>query len=131
MPFFPWKCSDCGVGGSVRHKKDATRQQVYTIAGQEHARKAPQCHAKEAQRQLAILAVNGITPRDKHILISARIKRRLMADALRQMRGILRAPAERSGAAWDEWLGQVGQQRRTTRKTFMESRRLRKGHAFT
>lgn len=110
MPFFPWKCSDCGVGGAVRHKKDATRHQIITAAGKVHAQKSPQCHAKETQRQMAILSVNGITPRDKHVLISARIKRKLMADALRQMRA-----ADPVGC----------------RKQFMETRKLRKGYAFT
>lgn len=110
MPFFPWKCSDCGKGGAIRHEKGATRQQIIQAAGKVHAQKSPECHAREAQRQLALLTVNDIKPRDRHILISARIKRKVMADALRQMRA-----ADPKGC----------------RKQFMESRALRKGYAFT
>jgi len=131
MPYFPWKCSDCGKGGAIRHHKGATRDQIIKLAGASHAVKSPECHAKETQRQTALLQANDIKPRDRHILVSARIKRRLMADALRQMRGTVAAPPERSGPAWDAWLAQVGHQRQTTRKTFMESRKLRNGYAFT
>lgn len=131
VAFFPWKCTGCGASGSVRHGRDATKPQILRMAGVAHAGKSPQCHAQEAKRQLAMLRTDTVTTRDRHLLISARIKRKLMADALRQMRGFTAAPAERSGDAWDAWLAKVGPQRETTRKQFIQAKKLRNGYAFT
>lgn len=76
--------------------------------------------------------VQGLKPRDRHVLQSARVKRRMMADALREMRGgVIPAPPERSGEAWDMWCAKVGPKRESMRKQFKETRVLRKGFAFT
>lgn len=129
--FFPWECSDCHVKGRVRLPANATAGDVTVAAGKVHRLKSPACHQKEAQRQLKMLRTDTVTARDRHILISARIKRKLMADAMRQMRGIVAAPAERSGDDWAAWLAKVGPQRETTRKQFIQAKKLRNGYAFT
>lgn len=132
MSFYPWKCEDCGRGGQVRHKPDATRAQVTKAIGLAHAQKSPECHVKGLSKQAALMTVaQGLKPRDRHILQSARLKRRLMADAMREMRIRAPAPPERSGEAWNMWCAKVGPKRDGLRKQFKQSRVLRKGFAFT
>lgn len=117
--------------GRVRLPETATQADVVVAAGKVHRLKSPACHQRETRRQLAMLRTDTVTARDRHILISARIKRKLMADALRQMRGNAPAPAERSGDAWAAWLAKVGPMRETTRKRFIQAKKLRNGYAFT
>lgn len=133
VPFYPWKCDDCGKGGQVRHKAGATRAQVSKATSLAHAQKSPDCHVKALQKQAAMLSVaTGLKPRDRHILLSAKLKRRIMADALRDMRGgRVPAPLERSGEAWDMWCAKVGPKRSGMREQFKQTRALRKGFAFT
>lgn len=132
MKFYPWKCEDCGRGGQVRHKDNATRAQVSKATALAHAQKSPECHVAGLHKQAQLVAVaQGLSPRDRHILHSARVKRRMMADAMREMRIIAPAPPERSGEAWNMWCAKVGPKRDSLRKQFKQTRVLRRGYAFT
>lgn len=105
---------------------------VSKATGLAHAQKSPECHVKSLNKQAAMMvAANGLKPRDRHVLQSAKVKRRMMADALREMRIVAPAPPERSGEAWAMWCAKVGPTRDGLRKQFKQTRALRRGYAFT
>lgn len=138
MPFTAWKCADCGVGGKIRHDKGATPELIGKWSSQEHAGKSPECHQR-AKRDHNVLA--QLTPRDRHILVTARIKRKLMADALRIQRSQERADAvvafcQRWGVPADsltrnERIAAYTTAGIPTRKNWLAGKVTRKGYAFT
>lgn len=107
MIFTPWKCGDCGVHGRIRHERQHTAADVARWTAIEHSRKSPECHLRAVQAQNVL---SQLTPRDRHILITARIKRKLAADALRLQR---KADPARVRVEW------------------LAGRVTRKGYAFT
>lgn len=124
MPFTPWKCADCGAGGRIRHDKGATPELIGKWSSQEHAGKSPQCHQR-AVRDRNVLA--HLTPRDRHIIVTARIKRKLMADSLRIQR---QADREAAAAVVDD-ADLRYQALSKTRREWLMGKATRKGYAFT
>jgi hypothetical protein len=81
--FTPWKCGDCGAHGKIRHEREHTAADIARWTTKQHALKSPACHQKAVQAQDTLARLK---PRDRHIIVTARIKRKLMADALRVQR---------------------------------------------
>lgn len=121
--FTPWKCGDCGAHGKIRHDRADNAARIARWTSEEHARKSPACHQKAAAAQ-DVLA--RLKPRDRHILITARIKRRLMADALRLQRA-----ADREAAASIPDESTARDRRGKTRRDWMLGRASRKGYCIT
>lgn len=134
MPFTPWKCDTCGVGGKIRHDKGATPELIGKWASQEHAGKSPECHQRGSAARNALAQ---LTPRDRHIIVTARIKRKLMADSLRIQRTTEREAAivafygRRDPLTRDELIVAYTTAGSPTRKNWMVGKATRKGYAFT
>lgn len=140
--FTPWKCGDCGAHGKIRHEPTAAQADVARRTAQQHAIKAPACHKAGMERLVKAARESAqLSPRDQHILITARIKRRIAADAIlaHRARGRETAvatfcdrwnliPATLTGeeriAAWASSVD-------VTRKEWLAGRAARKGYAFT
>lgn len=105
--FTPWKCGDCGAHGKINHFKGAPATAMARWTAQAHARKSPECHQRDRERRMAQAQMS---PRDRHILVTARIKRKLVADSLRIQRKA--DPVN-------------------TRHEWLAGRATRKGYAFT
>jgi hypothetical protein len=147
--YYPWSCPRCRASGRFKHVENATEQQLAQAYSLAHAQHSPECHAAglAAQHILRTQVPEDLTPREKHILISVRIKRKIMADALRDMRMVVPAPpiaetttwadwlaavaVRNSSEAWNEWVARVSMKRTGLRKQFEETRTLRRGYAFT
>lgn len=137
--FTPWKCGDCGAHGKIRHELQHTAADIGRWTMAEHKRKSPACHQKAVKeaRESAQL-----TPRDRHILITARIKRKLCADALRVQRSQERASAVVAfRGRWTltasyaltpaELIAAYTTAGSPTRKNWLAGKATRKGYAFT
>jgi hypothetical protein len=136
--FTPWKCGDCDAHGQIRHAIQASPEFVAERTAEQHARKSPECHQRA---QSAQAAAARLSPRDRHILTTARIKRKLMADALRIQRtqertAAIAAMCERWGVAADtlsdvEKLVAYKSAGSPTRANWIAGKATRKGYAFT
>lgn len=136
--FTPWKCGDCGAHGKIRHDPIHTAADIARWTSKQHAVKSPACHQKATQTQDALARLN---PRDRHILLTARIKRKLMADALRIQRNAGREAAENMWCdRWNLIRATLTREERlmawnaavdVTRKRWTEGKATRKGYAFT
>lgn len=121
--FTPWKCGDCGAHGEIRREREHTAADIARWAAKQHARKSPECHQRA---QLAQAVTARLTARDRHILITARIKRKLMADAIR-----VRRKADWDAAAALEDGPYRSAVLARTRKEWLAGKVTRKGYAFT
>lgn len=136
--FTPWKCGDCGAHGKIRHERADNAARIARWTAERHRMKSPECHQRA---QAAQTAVARLTPRDRHIIVTARIKRKLMADALRVQRNADRAAAvaafcgrwsvEPDTLTRDERITAYGSAPGDTRKNWVAGKMTRKGYAFT
>lgn len=135
--FTPWKCGDCGAHGKIRHERTDNAARIARWTAEQHRMKSPACHQR-AQASQDILA--RLKPRDRHILITARIKRKLMADALRMQRKADRDAAVAAFCAkWGldgvltraELIAAWGSMPGATRQNWMAGKATRKGYAVT
>lgn len=78
------------------------------LVGASHAGKSPACHQKGLKNTVTPA---GLTPRERHILITARTKRKVLADMLRTLR--------------------VGPDRVAKRKEWVAGMKSRKGYCAT
>lgn len=83
----PWRCPDCGANGVVHHKSGATPEDIIRWTEAQHNQKSPRCADDAAFAKRACFpAVVRLTARDRHILVTVRVKRKLMADSWRAQR---------------------------------------------
>lgn len=128
--FTPWKCGDCGAHGKIRHEPQHTAADISRWTMQQHAMKAPACHKAAMERLVKEARESAqLSPRDRHIIVTARIKRKIMADALRVQRKADREAA--AAAAKDHRPEYRAALLSKTRKEWLAGKVGRKGYAFT
>lgn len=140
--FTPWKCGDCGAHGKIRHESQHTAADISRWTMQQHGMKSPACHKAAMERLVKEARESSmLKPRDLHILTTARMKRKLVVDAIRVQRTQGRDAAVATFCdRWNLIPATLTREERitawaatvdVTRKEWLAGRKTRKGYAFT